>query len=117
MPLSEHEQRMLEQLERALYEEDPKFAATIRDTPSPTSPARKGAGLGVLIAAVGVLTMVVGLLTATPVVSVVGFIALLSGTYAAIRGVSADARPSVPKPNGFMKGAEERFNQRREGDA
>ncbi|MEW2633449.1 DUF3040 domain-containing protein, partial [Streptomyces sp. NPDC048389] len=26
MPLSEHEQRMLEQMERALYAEDPKFA-------------------------------------------------------------------------------------------
>ncbi|HZF87360.1 DUF3040 domain-containing protein, partial [Streptomyces sp.] len=25
MPLSEHEQRMLEQMERALYAEDPKF--------------------------------------------------------------------------------------------
>ena len=27
MPLSEHEQRLLEQMERALYAEDPKFAA------------------------------------------------------------------------------------------
>ncbi len=30
MPLSEHEQRLLDQIERALYAEDPKFASTVR---------------------------------------------------------------------------------------
>ena len=30
MPLSENEQRMLEQMERALYEEDPKFATQLK---------------------------------------------------------------------------------------
>ena len=30
MPLSEHEQRLLEQMERALYAEDPKFATALR---------------------------------------------------------------------------------------
>ena len=30
MALSEHEQRLLEQIERALYAEDPKFASTVR---------------------------------------------------------------------------------------
>ncbi len=29
VPLSEHEQRMLEQMERALYAEDPKFASAL----------------------------------------------------------------------------------------
>ena len=32
MPLSEHEQRMLEQLEQALAEEDPKFASSMEGT-------------------------------------------------------------------------------------
>ena len=32
MPLSEHEQRLLDQIERALYQEDPKFASTVRAT-------------------------------------------------------------------------------------
>ena len=32
MPLSEHEQRLLDQIERALYQEDPKFASTVRST-------------------------------------------------------------------------------------
>lgn len=30
MPLSEHEQRMLDQIESALYAEDPKFASSVR---------------------------------------------------------------------------------------
>ena len=30
MPLSEHEQRLLDQIERALIAEDPKFASTVR---------------------------------------------------------------------------------------
>ena len=30
MPLSEHEQRLLDQIERALYAEDPKLASTVR---------------------------------------------------------------------------------------
>ena len=32
MPLSEHEQRLLDQIEKALYAEDPKFATTVRST-------------------------------------------------------------------------------------
>ena len=30
MPLSDHEQRMLDQIESALYAEDPKFASSVR---------------------------------------------------------------------------------------
>jgi hypothetical protein len=30
VPLSEHEQRLLEQMERALYAEDPKFVSSLR---------------------------------------------------------------------------------------
>ena len=32
MPLSDHEQRLLDQIERALYAEDPKFASAVRAT-------------------------------------------------------------------------------------
>lgn len=120
MPLSEHEQRMLDQMERALYEEDPRFAATIRNTPAPSSSARRGAGLGVLIAAAGVVTIAIGLVQALPIVGVVGFVAVLAGTYIAIRGVTSEGRrarrAAQSKGSGFLKGAEERFQNRRDGD-
>src|SRR4051794_21530381 len=32
VPLSDHEQRLLDQIERALYAEDPKFASAVRST-------------------------------------------------------------------------------------
>ena len=120
MPLSEHEQRMLDQMERALYEEDPRFAASIRNTPAPASHARRGAGLGVLIAAVGVITIAFGLVQALPIVGVVGFVVVLGGTYTAIRGVASEgkggrgAKPA--KGSGFLRSAEERFQNRRDGN-
>ncbi|MHB0928391.1 MAG: DUF3040 domain-containing protein [Candidatus Nanopelagicales bacterium] len=119
MPLSEHEQRMLEQMERALYEEDPRFAATIRDTPVPGNRARRGAGLGVLVAALGVVAMASGLVMNFPLVSILGFVGLVAGTYMAIRGVAGAGRTATaqraPKPANFMKSAEDRFRNRRDG--
>ena len=41
MPLSEEELRLLEQMERALVEEDPKFASTLRGTTLRQSARRK----------------------------------------------------------------------------
>ena len=35
MPLSEHEQQLLEQMEQALYAEDPKFASQMQGSSLP----------------------------------------------------------------------------------
>jgi hypothetical protein len=51
MPLSDHEQRMLDQIESALYAEDPKFASSVRGGTlrAPSTRRRlQGAGLFVL---------------------------------------------------------------------
>ncbi len=50
MPLSEHEQRLLEQLERALQDEDPKFASALQG-----SRLRGRLRLRLLLACLGVL--------------------------------------------------------------
>ena len=42
MPLSDHEQRMLDQIESALYAEDPKFASSVRG--GGLAPRRRGDG-------------------------------------------------------------------------
>ena len=39
MALSEHEQRVLREMERALYEEDPRFVSKIRETVGLRSPS------------------------------------------------------------------------------
>jgi hypothetical protein len=54
VPLSEEELRLLEQMERALVEEDPKFASTLRGTSLRRSARRK-----VVLAAVGLVAGIV----------------------------------------------------------
>ena len=75
MPLSEHEQRLLDQIERALYAEDPKFASTVRGAKL-RKPSRRRRIQGIALFAVGVALLVTGVmlpkLAGIPVVSVVG---------------------------------------------
>ena len=127
MPLSEHEQRLLEQMERALYAEDPKFATSLR---SATSRAARGkAVFGILAVLVGMGIVVVGVALPMAVVGVIGFAVMLVG---AITAYSAFTTPSVPpseeaggaagtprasKANsGFMEKMEERWRKRHEGE-
>jgi hypothetical protein len=81
VPLSEHEQRLLEQIEQALYAEDPKFASTVRATDLRTVARRRirraavlfVVGLGVLLAGVIFNRLVAGV----PVLGVLGFCIML----------------------------------------
>ena len=81
MPLSEHEQRLLDQIERALYAEDPKFATTVRSSDLRTH-MRRRLRRAAFVLVVGVVLLVLGLST-SPAVGIAGFavmvIALLLG--------------------------------------
>ena len=82
MPLSEHEQRLLDQIERALYAEDPKFASTVRG--ARLRPSRRRRLQGLVLFVLGVALLVCGMLVplkvfAIPVVSVVGFLMMFVG--------------------------------------
>lgn len=128
MPLSEHEQRLLEQMERALYAEDPKFASSLRSA-GPRPGSRRRAAIGVLVALGGVALLIAGAATAIIPLGVVGFLAMLGGTFVVVRtlrvepeaaapvaGVSGKkAKAAAPKSN-FMDKMDERFRKRREGD-
>lgn len=105
MPLSEHEQRMLDQIESALYAEDPKFASSVRGgalrTPS-TRRRLQGAGLFVLglamlVAGVAVkATMIAGF----PVLSVLGFVVMFAGVVFAVTGPPVAGLPDRGAPAG-----------------
>ncbi|AMY18599.1 MULTISPECIES: DUF3040 domain-containing protein [Nocardiaceae] len=77
MPLSEHEQRMLDQIESALYAEDPKFASTVRGGRIRAASTRRRfqaialfvVGLVLLIAGVALPVKPGGF----PIISLVGF--------------------------------------------
>lgn len=78
MPLSDHEQRMLDQIESALYAEDPKFASSVRGGGfrAPTARRRlQGAalfiiGLGMLVSGVAFKETMIG---SFPILSVFRF--------------------------------------------
>ncbi len=75
MPLSEHEQRLLDQIERALYAEDPKFASTVRSTDLRTH-MRRRLRRAAIVFAVGFVLLVAGVPTNSFPVGVAGFVVM-----------------------------------------
>lgn len=91
MPLSEEELRLLEQMERALVEEDPKLASTLRGT-SMQRAARRRAIVAGIVFAVGMALLTTGVIASQPIVGIVGFVVMLG---AATIGVTALRHPAV----------------------
>jgi protein-S-isoprenylcysteine O-methyltransferase Ste14 len=122
MPLSEHEQRLLEQIERALYAEDPKFASTVRGVRLRRPSRRRrlqGAALFVLGVALLVLGVMVPLkLASIPVVSVFGFLMMFLGALLTLtslrRGDTASegSEEAQRRRSSFAQRMEERFRRR-----
>ena len=126
MPLSEHEQRLLEQMERALYAEDPKFASSLQ-RPTIARASRGRMVAGAVIALAGLALLITGVATKLPIVGVLGFLAMLGGVVVAFTGgekseastTTATATATSKKtkqPGGFMDRMEDRWRHRREGD-
>lgn len=118
MSLSDREQRMLEEMERQLYAEDPRFASNLRKQ---TSPKTAKTGLAAVLTLLGVVLIGVGVSMNQPLVGIAGFTAALFGLYAivmaATRRVSTEAAPSAKRERkSLSKRAEERFKRRQEGD-
>ncbi len=138
MPLSEEELRLLEQMERALVEEDPKLASTLRGTAFRRSARRRAIVAGVCFVA-GVAILMTGAVARIPVLGVAGFVVMLGSAtvgIAAMRGRNAQApdpraahpsrgftvidggrkgrRPSRASSGSFMGRMEDRWRRRRE---
>ena len=78
MPLSEHEQRLLEQIERALVDDDPKFASSVR-TGDRRLRARRTLQLGGLLVVVGLAVLVGGAVARSVPLGVLGFLVMFGG--------------------------------------
>jgi hypothetical protein len=131
MPLSDHEQRMLDQIESALYAEDPKFASSVRGGGfrAPTARRRlQGAalfvvGLGMLVSGVAFKATMIGNF---PILSVFGFVVMFGGVVFAITGLRLSRRggrsgsaPGASRPRrakggggSFTDRMEDRFRRR-----
>lgn len=127
MPLSDHEQRMLDEIESALYAEDPKFASSVRGPLRAPSTRRRIQGTALFVIGLAMLvsgvafkaTMVGGF----PILSVLGFLVMFGGVVFAITGPrvskaaerqASDGRQRRAKGSGgsFTSRMEDRFRRR-----
>ena len=133
MPLSDHEQRMLDQIESALYAEDPKFASSVRGGNLRAPSARRRLqgialfviGLAMLVAGVAIKATMIG---SFPILSVIGFVVMFGGVVFAVTGprvagaadkqgpASGPGRPGKRGKSGgggsFSSRMEDRFRRR-----
>jgi hypothetical protein len=128
MPLSEEEQRLLEQMEEALAAEDPKFVSTIRGS-SARKKHKRVAILATFGFVVGVCVLMAGAVTTITAVAVAGFVIMLACAYLAITHWHRLGDPDLPsnvhpigkakgrqsaQPSGFMNRMEDRWRRRRD---
>lgn len=120
MPLSEHEQRLLEQIEQALYAEDPKFASAVR-----SGRTRAHRRRWIIISTIGVLAglavVLVGLTAKLVVLGVVGFVLIVAScVYVAtvlssrstVRGSAQSGDSSKGRRPGVRSRMEDRLRRR-----
>ncbi|RJO69130.1 DUF3040 domain-containing protein [Nocardia panacis] len=144
MPLSEHEQRMLEQIESALYAEDPKFASSVRGGRLRSTSSRRRLQAAAMFV-FGLFLLVAGIAAPVkpggfPIISLIGFIVMFGAgvlllvggakgmARGAGRGGDAHKQPGGPsgggsggpgrqrKAGGFSERMEDRFRRRFEQD-
>ncbi|MCW2684645.1 MAG: putative transrane protein, partial [Blastococcus sp.] len=88
VPLSEHEQRLLEQIERALVDDDPKFASSVR-TGDRRLKARRKLQLGALLVVVGMAVLVGGAVAQSFWVGALGSLIAFGGVALAVLNYKA----------------------------
>lgn len=113
MALSDHEKRMLQEMEAALMTEDPRLVSALSGEVKPLGKNRILLGLGLV--GLGILVLFTGLISKTTPVGVLGFIIALGGI---ITAISSIGRPSMPKRKGsstISARLEQRWDERNNG--
>lgn len=135
MPLSDHEQRVLEQMEQALYADDPRFASNLKST-GQAKVARRRAAVGVVIALAGLGLVVLSVVLQQIWIGGLGFGAMVlggvwvfapapapkqhlgtvnsDGTVNKGPQAARDSKPTKKKSGTFMQRMEQRWEKRRE---
>jgi Protein of unknown function (DUF3040) len=112
VPLSDHEQRLLEQIERALYAEDPKFASTVSSTDLRTH-ARRRIRRAVVLLILGLGGLLAGVMTSTIALGVAGFCLMLFALVYAASQYKKAGRPDLRVAGAEGKPAPRRGKQRK----
>ncbi len=123
MPLSEQEQRLLDEMERNLYQNDADFVATVSGVRGRAN--YRGIIVGIVLVVVGIGVLIAGVSTSLLVVGVLGFLVMFAGVILALtpaRSPKAGARQaqapaakaSARRSGGFMDSLNERWEKRQE---
>ena len=122
MALSDREQKLLEQMERALAFEDPKLVSALR-APLGPRPSARNVGVAVLAVVAGISLLIAGVMAQIIALGILGFVAMVVGISVLLtpRPESAAAPTAKPKKStqtrsSFMDGLEQRWDERRQGD-
>lgn len=121
MPLSEHEQRLLDEMERNLYQHDADFVEPVLNR------GRYDVAMltvGTLVGLLGLGLVLFGVIIRQPLVGVFGFVVMLAGVMLAMRrsrgGSDASPTDEPRKPTasaaapGFMDRLEDRWQRRQD---
>jgi hypothetical protein len=126
VPLSDHEQRLFDQIERSLAE-DPKFASAVRAS-DPRFHARRRLLLAAVVIIAGLGLVVYGTVSRNTLLGVGGFVVMLAAAAFAMQsrrkgqapdlhavGGSASRRTRQTRKASFIDRLGERWRQRPEG--
>lgn len=111
MPLSEEELRLLEQMERALAVEDPKFASALQGRTLERTARLRAVAAGVVFLG-GIALLLGGVMMVKPWIGIVGFVVMLASAtlgLSAWRGRHAPSERSAPDVPASGSGGAERF--------
>ena len=95
MPLSEHEQRLLDEMERNLYQNDADFVEPV------VARGRYDVAMltvGALVAVVGLGLVLLGVIIQQPFIGILGFVVMLAGVLIAMRRARSASEPSSRGP-------------------
>ena len=111
MGLSDHEQSVLEQMERAMTSEDPRFATFLSGLPHAVR-APQNVTAAIVAVLLGAAAMIAGVAAAAPAVGIVGFLVVVGGISAVVTTLNRrQSKPKVVRP-GFMDGLGQRWDNR-----
>lgn len=122
MALSEHEQRLLDQLEQQLHADDPKFAHSMASSSNRSMSTRRIV-LGSLVTVAGLAVLLLGITNQFIPVGIAGFLVMGAGVYyattksklnGAVPGAGKTAKaPSASRGGSFFSSLEEKWDERK----
>ena len=123
MPLSEQEQRLLDEMERNLYQNDADFVAAVGGARGRAN--YRGIILGAVLVVIGLGILIAGVSTSLLLLGVLGFVVMFAGVILALTPARApregiqpaepsSAKASARRSGGIMDNLTERWEKRQE---